>query len=132
MEGTYGDGLKHRFQPVMADGSRLPDTPQVWTPPVWSKGPDALVAEAKLDLFHCRQAIEHGALLTPEKAIAGAVPAMANEQEVLIQRISPGENMASEWIGTLKELFTTEPLYGHTSTLSGGHQNEQETANPNA
>ena len=99
---------------------------------MWHKKPEQLVAEAKLQLFQDRADIEHGALMTPQNSMAGTTPAPYNEQEVLIQSISPGRNLAGEWVTILKDLRATEPLYGKTATLSGGHAIDQESANPPA
>jgi hypothetical protein len=121
------DGLMRRFHPTAAGRSVSPVGP--WRPAVWIQGPESLVVQAKSDLWASRNAIEHGALMTSSKAMAGTVQADANEQEILIDQTSPGRNTAAEWLDTVKTLHATAPLYGKAA---GEGRIDEGTANPNA
>lgn len=101
---------------------------QIWTPEVWHKSPEELVAEAKVALFAERDALENVALATPKNAMAGTKPAPYNEQEQLIAAISPGRNVADEWLSAMKDLRATEPLYGKSAVLTSN----ADEANPPA
>ena len=90
-------------QPVMTIGP-------FWTPEVWTKDPDALVAEARAELFEDRVEVEHGALDTDDKAISG-VPGDQNESEQLITPAPAGR--AATWASNLQEMRRTAPaVYG--------------------
>lgn len=108
-------------------GDAVPQVP--WTPPVWQEGPDALVAQARLDLFQYRADVEVKALGDPDMAMAGGQTSPTNESERIIDG-STRRPLKNHWDRALTDLRATEPLYGRSGEVSGAH--EQPTANPNA
>ena len=97
-----------------------------WTPLVWSKSPEQLVAMAQQDLFATRADVETGALGTSKSSMSGQQTAPANESERFITPTPTSLN--DHWKHALNDLRATEPLYGRSGEVDGAH----ETANPNA
>ena len=93
-----------------------------WTPQVWTKGPDGLVAIAQESLWGDQQEIHIKALAGPDSAISGSSTGVQNESDVVIDGTTPGDSpsgpggqgrasqgRASQWKTNLGYLYDTEP-----------------------
>ena len=93
-----------------------------WTPPVWSRGPDGLVADAQGALWGDQSEISQKALNGADSAISGASTGVQNESDVVIDGTTPGDSpsgpggqgrasqgRASQWKTNLGYLYDTEP-----------------------
>jgi hypothetical protein len=89
----------------------------IWTPQVWTKGPDGLVNQAQTALFQDRADVEVGALGAgiSSPAIDGPVSQGGNEQDQVINPGQPpeGQGRATQWKNTLDIMRTTDPLAGN-------------------
>ena len=63
-----------------------------WTPQVWTKGPDGLVAIAQESLWGDQQEIHIKALAGPDSAISGSSTGVQNESDVVIDGTTPGNS----------------------------------------
>jgi hypothetical protein len=103
-----------------------------WTPPVWTEGPDGLIAQAKSDLFQTDADI--GRILSAnEAAMSGTKQAPQNESDQVIPADASSNNSRSEfWQSTLNELRKTAPLAGMDNPNKPGGPEATPTPNPNA
>lgn len=92
-----------------------------WTPQVWRKGPDALVADAQLALWQNRRDVEVGALNGSTDAPSfDGTSNQANEWEQVIDPSAPPEGSggrAAIWQHTLMQMRAVDEWGGQVKSV---------------
>lgn len=91
-----------------------------WTPEVWQKGPDALVAKAQSALWDDQKHVGD-VLGGADLAMAGNTSAPQNESDEIISGQDPSRSQrAQHWQDCLQSLRKTEPVVWSNKAIGGG------------
>lgn len=93
-----------------------------WTPAVWTKGPDKLVADAQQQLFQDQSDFE-SVLSGSDRAMSGSGNSPQNESDQLIGTDESSPSRSQNWKNCLNDLYKDEPLAAWSSGQKDGPAN---------